>query len=238
MPSARSSPTEPVGTTGTSSWRDSPSFRRMMAPLPNSFSTPAMASSRALLRFLSSMGRRLLIPSILRTRSARKILVAGSVIVFPPMMTTACDRSAPPRPEPEPPARRPASQMDREFERLKLEAGIEIADDPAPPSGDLKGDIESFTTLDACVRARTAMDPLLGDAIDALGYDGLPRDACRILQASKEKNQDACRPIVASSLRARCESYVAIIAGNANLCPMNGSGKFAARDPVCFARAS
>ncbi len=82
------------------------------------------------------------------------------------------------------------------------------------------------------------MDPLLGDAIDALGYDGLPRDACRILQASKEKNPDACRPIAASSLRARCESYVAIIAGNPNLCPVNGSGKFAARDPVCLARAS
>ncbi len=82
------------------------------------------------------------------------------------------------------------------------------------------------------------MDPLLGDAIEALGYEGLPRDACRILQVSKDKNPDACRLIVASGLRARCESYVAIIAGNPNLCPANGSGKFTARDPVCLARAS
>src|SRR5579859_5282351 len=236
MPSARSSPTEPVGTTGTSSWSDSPSLRRMMGPFPNSFSTPAMASSRALLRFLSSMGRRLLLSSILRTRSARKILFGGSVIVFPSAMA-ACDRAAP-SPEPEPPHPRPAPRMEGELEQMKLEAGIETADDPAPPSGDLKGDIESFTTLDACVRARTAMDPLLGDAIEALGYDALPRDACRILQAMKARNAEACRPIVASGLRARCESYVAIEVGKPNLCPVNGSGKFAARDAVCLARAS
>src|SRR5258708_40293347 len=97
MRSARSSPTEPVGTTGISSWRDSPSFKRMMAPLPNSFSTPAMATSRALLRFLSSMGRRLLFPHILRTRSARKILGGGSVILLPALATLAgCEEKPPP----------------------------------------------------------------------------------------------------------------------------------------------
>jgi hypothetical protein len=128
--------------------------------------------------------------------------------------------------------------MERELEQLKLEAGIEPADDPAPPSGDLKSDIAAFTTLDACVRARTAMDPLLGDAIDALGYGGIVRDACRILLALKDKNIEACRPIVASGLRAKCESYVAIALGNPSLCPINGSGKFAARDTICLARAS
>ena len=65
------------------SWSVSPSFRRMMAPLPNSFSTPAMATSRALLRFLSSMGRRLFLP-ILRTRSARRSLGEGRSFFFPP----------------------------------------------------------------------------------------------------------------------------------------------------------
>jgi hypothetical protein len=128
--------------------------------------------------------------------------------------------------------------MERELDQLKLEAGIEPEEDPAPPSGDLKRDVESFTTLDACVRARTAMDPLLGDAIDALGYDSLPRDACRILQALRTQSAEPCRPIIASGLRARCESYVAIVAGKPNLCPINGSGKFAARDAVCLARAS
>src|SRR5512139_1209372 len=46
-PSAISRPSEPVGTVATSSWSDSPSFKRMMAPLPYSFSTLAMASSSA-----------------------------------------------------------------------------------------------------------------------------------------------------------------------------------------------
>src|SRR5437879_2645128 len=53
-----SRPSEPVGTVGMSSWRLWPSLRRMIAPLPYSFSTLAMASSRAAffcLSFLSSL---------------------------------------------------------------------------------------------------------------------------------------------------------------------------------------
>src|SRR3954452_20379753 len=145
MPRARSRPTEPVGTTGISSWSDSPSLRRMMAPLPNSFSTPAMASSRALLRFLSSMARRLLFFPILRTRSARKVLVRGSVIVFPACFLAACEERAP-KPELEPPAQTaargakagPSLEGQRQLEELAAEAGIETVADPAPPTGDLK----------------------------------------------------------------------------------------------------
>src|SRR5262249_3525706 len=90
----------------------------------------------------------------------------------------------------------------------------------------------------ACVRARTIADPLIGDAIEALGYDALTRDACRVLQALKEKRSDACKPIVSSALRARCETYVAVLKGDPSACPSNGSGRLAARDPVCLARAS
>jgi hypothetical protein len=130
-------------------------------------------------------------------------------------------------------------ELQREFAELQAEAGIETHEDPPPPSGDLKADIDSFTTLETCVRARTVSDPLLGDAIDALGYDSLTRDACRILQALKAKTTDACKPIVASALRARCESYVAVLTGDTNLCPaMNGGGGLASREPVCLARAS
>src|SRR4051812_33782719 len=61
MPRAMSSPSEPVGTDAMSSWRFCPSLSRMIAPLPYSFSTLAMASSRAaefftLLFFSSLMG--------------------------------------------------------------------------------------------------------------------------------------------------------------------------------------
>src|ERR1044071_6588769 len=192
MPRARSSPTEPVGTTGISSWSDSPSLRRMMAPLPNSFSTPAMASSRALLRFLSSMARRLLSPRILRTRSARKMDVKRGVIVFLSLaIPSACEERSSRRDAERPLLPAPwgddasvepiGPAVRRELEQIEAEAGIELAVDPSPPSGDLKSDIESFTTLDACVRARAMADPLLGDAIEALGYDTLMRDACRIL---------------------------------------------------------
>src|SRR5690242_12542891 len=55
-----SRPSEPEGTDAMSSWRDSPSLSRMMAPLPYSFSTLAMASSSAAALFfavLSSLMR-------------------------------------------------------------------------------------------------------------------------------------------------------------------------------------
>jgi hypothetical protein len=135
-------------------------------------------------------------------------------------------------------AAREARELQREFDELQAEAGIETHEDPTPPSGDLKADIESFTTLEACVRTRTPSDPLLGDAIDALGYDSLTRDACRILQALKAKTTDACKPIVASALRGRCESHVAVLTGDPSLCPAMNGGGLAAREPVCLARAS
>jgi hypothetical protein len=188
------------------------------------------------------MARRLLFFPILRTRSARKVLVGGSVIVLPLAIFAGCDKT-PPNPDLEPTvpgAALPATlpKVQRELERLAAEAGIESAVDPPAPSGDLKNDVESFTTLDACVRTRKIADPLIGDAIDALGYDTLTRDACRILQALKEKRSDACKPIAASGVRARCETYVAVLTGDPGACPTSGSGRLATRDPVCLARAN
>src|SRR6185503_300930 len=203
MPSATSRPTEPVGTTGISSWRDSPSLSRMMAPLPNSFSTPAMASSRALLRFLSSMGQCLLFFPILRTRSARKKLVGGSVIVLLGFLVAGChlggcDDDGPPSPsdlaaqahaDPRsgPPSASGRSNSElgsasrdevarrvaQELEALEAEAGIERGHDPPAPGGDLLHDLEAFTTLDACARTHRITDPVVADAIDTLGYDTL-----------------------------------------------------------------
>src|SRR5262249_3239300 len=161
--------------------------------------------------------RRLLFLRILRTRSVRKIDVMRGVIVFLSLaIPSGCEerssRREAVRPlviasrgndasvEPLDPAVR------HELEQIEAEAGIELAAHSSPPSGDLRSDIESFTTLDACVRARATVDPLLGDAIEALGYDTLTRDACRILQALKAKNTEACRPIASSALRNRCEA--------------------------------
>jgi hypothetical protein len=193
------------------------------------------------------MARRLLVFSILRTRSARKNLLVSSVIVLP-CLASGCDRRPKPDSDPSPaPARTREGtatasappEVERELEQLEAEAGIESATDPQPPSGDLKTEIESFTTLDACVRNHAERDALIGDAIDALGYDTLTRDACRILQALKVKDPAPCKRILASALRARCESSVATIAGDPSLCPVLGEvGKLGARDPVCVARAS
>ena len=79
---------------------------------------------------------------------------------------------------------------------------------------------------------------MIGDAIDALGYDTLIGDACRVLEALKAKDARRCRPIAASSLRARCETNVAVLVGDPRLCPLTALGKGDARDPLCLARAS
>jgi hypothetical protein len=89
------------------------------------------------------------------------------------------------------------------------------------------------------VRTRAIADPLIGDAIDSLGYDTLVRDACRILLALKDKNVAACKAIASSALKGRCETYAAVIAKDPNLCPLSGEGaRLATRDPTCLARAN
>ena len=154
------------------------------------------------------------------------------------------DLTTPPRaslPPPESSARLAEALSRRvaeEWKELEAEAGREIVRDPPAPGGDLKSDLEAFTTLDACAREHRVADPVLADAIDAVGYDTLVRDACRTLQAIKAKDGQVCRPIAASPLRERCESLVAIVAGLPALCPVATSGSLQAREPVCLARAS
>jgi len=132
-----------------------------------------------------------------------------------------------------------ARRVAEELQALEKEAGIERGHDPQAPGGDLARDIAAFTTLDACVHAHRITDPVLGDAIDTLGYDTLVGDACRILAALKSKDGKLCSPIAASPLRHRCETQVAVLAGEPALCPAaGGGGSVQARDPVCLARAS
>jgi hypothetical protein len=209
------------------------------------------------------MARCLLFFSILRTRSARKTLIAGSVIVLlaslggcddddgDPWWSALASRFAP-RPTDKTEPReirqeelggRTRDELSRrtaqELAALEAEAGIERALDPAAPGGDLQRDLAEFTTLDACARSHRVIDPVLADAVDALGYDTLVRDACRILQALKARDVQLCQPIAAAPLRQRCESQVAVLAGQPALCPLvSVSSEVPAREPVCLARAS
>jgi hypothetical protein len=120
---------------------------------------------------------------------------------------------------------------------LEIEAGVEQRD-PLAPGGDLRRDLDEFANLDSCVRAHAVSDSVLADVVDALGYDTLVRDACRTLQALKAKEAKLCGPIAASPLRQRCETQVAVLAGDPALCPRLPGVMAGARDPVCLARAS
>jgi hypothetical protein len=88
------------------------------------------------------------------------------------------------------------------------------------------------------VSRRAQLDPLVGDALDAIGYDTLLRDACRILDAAKARDAKRCVAIDASSLRERCQSAVAEISGAPELCPWRVDSRRAlGRDPGCIALA-
>ena len=111
--------------------------------------------------------------------------------------------------------------------------------DPPAPAGDLRAEIDRFTTLEACVTEHAKTDPLVGDALRAIGYDTFLRDACRVLQAMKEKKTDACKPIDAQGLRDKCEASVAIQEGKPEICPWAVAGaQNNGRDPRCVAVAS
>jgi hypothetical protein len=125
-----------------------------------------------------------------------------------------------------------------ELAAAEIEAGVEGQRDPPAPGGDLKHDLDTFANLDTCVRAHAVSDPVLADVVDALGYDTLVRDACRTLQALKARDGKLCEPIASSPVRQRCESQVAVLAGEPSLCPRLTGGMTGARDPVCLARAS
>lgn len=112
------------------------------------------------------------------------------------------------------------------------EVGQPQLDPPAPP-GNLKAEVETFTSLNACVELKARIDPVLGEAVDALGYDTLLRDSCRVLQAIKTNSTAPCDSILSSSLRDRCTTSTAIATGNALACPMIGQN----HDPFCLALA-
>jgi hypothetical protein len=119
-------------------------------------------------------------------------------------------------------------------------AGFDAADveprvDPAASAGDLKADLDAFVSVDACVAARAHVDPLVGDALEAIGYDTLFQDTCRVLGAAKSHDPRLCDAIEVSALRIHCRAVVAQIAGDADGCPwLLPTRPALGRDPTCL----
>ena len=166
-------------------------------------------------------------------RGAQPLWLVSLVSLVSPL-AAGCDKDEAPRPKQVPPASPSAVAS-----ALGVDAAAfaEVVDPPAP-AGDLRAEIDRFTTLDACVTQRSALDPLLADALTAIGYDTFVVDACRVLDAAKAKDPTRCAPIAASSLRARCERVTAIAAADPDLCPWAiASRTSSGRDPLCLALA-
>jgi len=163
------------------------------------------------------------------------------------MMTGAagmgCDRSpfADEPHEPTPPERTqtpPASQGASSGIETDGAPMVERADPPAL-AGDLRSDVETFGSLDTCVAAHASVDPVVGDAVRAIGYDTLLRDACRMLQAIKLKDRAPCEAIAASGLQHRCEAMLAMSMQDADKCPWAAAAdKRMGRDVTCLAVAA
>jgi hypothetical protein len=153
-------------------------------------------------------------------------------------LLAGCDNDhgrAPPVPSEPPPA--PVTSI---AHALGIDAGeLEPSVDPPAPAGDLKAELDAFTTVDACAQQRARVDPLIGDALEAIGYDTFLRDACRVLDAAKARDPKRCQAIDASTLRGRCEATVAEIAGDPDACPwVLPTRRTLGRDAACVAIAS
>ncbi|HSO31194.1 MAG TPA: hypothetical protein VLT33_01725 [Labilithrix sp.] len=124
-------------------------------------------------------------------------------------------------------------------EALGIDAGAFVdTADPPPPAGDLKADLDRFVNVETCVKERANLDPLVGDGLRAIGYDTFLRDACRLLEAAKDKKRETCDRIDSSPMRARCQSWVAIVAQTPDACPLQFEGVATrGRNVTCLAVA-
>ena len=138
-------------------------------------------------------------------------------------LTFACndDKKGPP---PAPSATMTPAGAMSVAQMLGIEAGAFDTSDPPAPAGDLKADLAKFVNVETCVKERANLDPLVGDALRAIGYDTFLRDACRLLEAAKDKKRETCDRIDSSALRTRCHSWVAMIAQTPESCPLRFEG--------------
>jgi hypothetical protein len=170
-------------------------------------------------------------------KAGRRTLAALASLTYPCLAAVGgCDRDAP-HPAPHEPEPVPVASVAK---ALGMDASeVEPAVDPPAAAGDLQAEIQGFTTLDACVEQHAHLDPLLGDALEAIGYDTFVRDACRVLEAAKAADGGQCDAIDASSLRHQCACTVAAVKGDAEGCPWTiPSRPESGRDAWCLAVAA
>jgi hypothetical protein len=118
-------------------------------------------------------------------------------------------------------------------------AEFETKVDPVAPPGDLRAEMEAFTSVGACVEQRSRIDPMLGDAIEAIGYDTFFADACRVVDAAKAGDAKRCQGIATSALREHCRATVAELRADPNACPWTQPRRPSlGRDPTCVAIAA
>ncbi len=139
-----------------------------------------------------------------------------------------------------PPSRRPpTSDPSAVVSAVEFDAAALESADPPAPAGDLKADLDGFVNLSSCIAARASLDPLVGDALRGIAYDTFLRDACRMLEAAKDKKPDTCKSIDSSALRMKCEAWVAILMQAPEGCPLlSPSIPSRGRDPSCVALAA
>lgn len=106
--------------------------------------------------------------------------------------------------------------------------------DPPGPAGDIKEEVQSFTTLDACIRKHN-QDSLVSDGLEALGHDQFLTDMCRIIEATKKKDAVLCTETLGSAIRQRCERTVASFHGEPGYCPKFETRQKPFHDPFCLA---
>jgi hypothetical protein len=148
------------------------------------------------------------------------------------LLVAACDDSKKPPP---PPATSPTPLDSTTLPAI--DGGLDLSD-PPPPAGDLKAELERFVNIEQCVSERAKIDPLLGDALRGIGYDTFVRDACRMLEAAKDRKRETCEKIDSSALRHRCQSWVAMIGQQPDQCPLVYEALPArGRQPSCIAIA-
>jgi hypothetical protein len=159
-----------------------------------------------------------------------RVVLGGCILLL------GCDSHAPaPRPEPA-----PAASLVKLAHLLGVDAGGLVDPGPPPsPPGDLAAEVEQFATLDACVKEHGSKDPLVSDALGALGYDTFLKDVCRSLEAAHTKSPKPCALIDASGLRRECLSMLAITTASPEACPLRVEDSAQlGRDPTCLAVAS
>src|SRR5579864_4561620 len=156
----------------------------MIDPLPYSFSIVATARSTALVLFFASSMASTYTAYLFSIQASRLTLAASVALAALGAVGVACQRGetasvlgAHGR-ESGPASTGRAADADlKRLSLLSLEGG-EAPFDPPVAAGDLAADIAAFTNIEACVE-HASVEPFLGDALQAIGYDSFVRDACR-----------------------------------------------------------